>query len=185
MPISAILHFKISPKILPEHWPGFVVKGSSNGLRYRSYRIIRMIIHAASLDKSPPGFNCPHNSLIMHSTLKQSFWPSLLMGLTIAVFSVTASFAKAAISTDSVSYLQKFSSTLAILRVLQGITSTLTNVALNQILELIQWSLVSRNNGLRLLTFLSISPTTGVLGMLGMVLRKYPRACDRAWAVCR
>src|SRR5947207_1053156 len=120
--------------------------------------------------------------MVMHSTFKQFIWPSLLTGFTIAVFCVTAVFAEASVSVNSVSYLKKFGSTLAILRILQGLTFTLTSLTLNPPLELIQWSLASRNNGLRLLTFLSISPTTGVLGMLGMVFRENPKACDRAWA---
>lgn len=130
------------------------------------------------------------NQLVMHPILRQSRWHWLLTVLTTAVFGLTASFAKTSISTDSYFFrksffFKKFSSTVAILRFLQGITSTLTGFTLQQTLELIQWSLLSQKDGMRLLTFLSISPATGFLGMLGMVVLGGPTVCDRAWSLCR
>src|ERR1700733_7652550 len=128
----------------------------------------------------------------MNQNLKQNLKQSLSHWswtvFTTAVFGLTAAFARASVSTDSSffhdSFFRKFSSTLAILRFLQGTTSTLTSLICNKTLELIQWSLLTPNDGIRLLTFLSISPTTGFFGLLQM-FGKEPKACDRAWAVCR
>ena len=126
----------------------------------------------------------------MNPILKQGLWHWLLTVFTTAVFGLTAAFAKASISVDSYFFrksffFKKFGSTLAILRLLQGITSTLTGITLQQTLEMIQWSLLSRRDGMRLLTFLSISPATGFLGMFWMVVLGGHKACDRAWSLYR
>jgi hypothetical protein len=110
------------------------------------------------------------------------------VALATTIFALTAAFAKASISVDSTSaprHILGFSSTLAVLRVLQGITSTVTALVLGQTLELLQWTLSSRESGLRLLSLLSISPTTGILGMLEIIRRRAPKAADRFWALLR
>jgi hypothetical protein len=131
------------------------------------------------------------NQLAMNPLLKQSLSHWLWTVFTTAVFGLTAAFVRTSISADSYFFrgsftFKGFSSTLAILRFLQETTSTLTGFSLHQTLELIQWSLLSQGDGMRLLTFLSICPATGFLGMLWMiVVIKSPKACDRAWAGCR
>ncbi|KAF2464867.1 uncharacterized protein BDR25DRAFT_318859 [Lindgomyces ingoldianus] len=65
-----------------------------------------------------------------------------------------------------------FSSALTVLRFLQGLTSTCTTFVLLQTFEMLEWTLASRNGGLMLLNFLSLSPTTGFLGILWLLLKK-------------
>lgn len=130
------------------------------------------------------------NQLVMNPILRQSLGHWLWTVFTTAVFGLTAAFAKTSISTDSYFFrksffFKKFSSTLAILRLLQGITSTLTGITLQQTLEMTQWSLLSRRDGMRLLTFLSICPATGFLGMFWMIVLCGHKACDRAWSLWR
>lgn len=123
--------------------------------------------------------------VVMRSIIKQSFWQYGLTVLTTAVFIITAVFSQNSTSVSSISFLKKFSSTLAVLRILQGFTSALTTLALNQTLESIQWSLVSQENGLRLLNFLSISPTTGIVGMLKMAFLGKRQPSDQVWTIGR
>lgn len=78
-----------------------------------------------------------------------------------------------------------FSNTVVILRVLQGLTSAATAVTVSQAYEGIQWNLSSRETGLRLHSFLSLSPSTGLWGVvqLGFAARQQPG--DRAFAILR
>src|SRR5437762_8965431 len=125
----------------------------------------------------------------MNPNLKQSLSHFFWTVITTAIFGLTAAFARASISTDS-SFLRSsfffkgFTSTLAILRFLQGATPTLTSFTVQQTLELTQWSLLSQGDGMPLLTFLSISPATGLLGMFWIIVTR-SNACGRAWAVLR
>ncbi|GAB7354876.1 hypothetical protein MBLNU459_g5518t1 [Dothideomycetes sp. NU459] len=78
-----------------------------------------------------------------------------------------------------------FSSTVVILRVLQGLTSALTAAAVAQSFEGIEWALASRDRGVRLLSFLGISPTTGIIGAVKLLFGDQVRPSDRMWAVSR
>jgi len=78
-----------------------------------------------------------------------------------------------------------FSSTVVTLRVLQGLTSALTALAVAQTCENIQWILASRTDGMRLLSFLGLSPSAGLWGAAQMVFRKRHQMQDRAVAGLR
>ena len=78
-----------------------------------------------------------------------------------------------------------FSSTVTVLRVLQGLTSTLTAAAVARSFEGIQWTLASRDDGLRLLSFLGLSPSTSVIGAAKLVYGRKEQQSDRAWAALK
>lgn len=78
-----------------------------------------------------------------------------------------------------------FTATVAILTVLQGLISYFTADAVAQSFETIQWTLASRDGGLRLLSFLALSPTTGVIGALKLVFGKHEKLPDRFSAASR
>ena len=78
-----------------------------------------------------------------------------------------------------------FSSTVTILRILQGLTSTFTAAAVAQTFEGIQWTLASRGGGLRLLSFLGLSPSTGIFGAVKLVFGRTEQLSDRASATLR
>jgi hypothetical protein len=111
-----------------------------------------------------------------------------------ALFAVTAWFAASTFSgkpgNQANHILQShlkisFSSTVTVLRVLQGLTSTFTAAAVAQSFEGIQWTLASRDHGLRLLSFLGLSPTTGIFGAIKLVFGRKEQRSDRAWAASR
>lgn len=60
---------------------------------------------------------------------------------------------------------QYFSDTVTVLRVVQGVASWTTLCAVSASLELVVWALASSKCGSRVLTLLSLSPTTGFLGV--------------------
>ncbi|KAH0834433.1 hypothetical protein FOPE_03614 [Fonsecaea pedrosoi] len=96
------------------------------------------------------------------TAVKDKFFHFVLTAVTTAFFTMTALFGAYSTSATSISLVVKrFSSAIAILRILQSLTSASTSFLLNYTLEVIQWTLCSRRDGLRLLSFLSISPTTG------------------------
>jgi hypothetical protein len=78
-----------------------------------------------------------------------------------------------------------FSDTVVILRVLQGLTSAATAVTVSQAYEGIQWNLSSRKRGLRLHSFLSLSPSTGLWGVVQLGFAAGQQPCDRAFAILR
>lgn len=80
-----------------------------------------------------------------------------------------ARLAENLIQTDN----QYFSETVKILRVVQGVASWNTLCAVSASLELVGWALASSKSGSRILTLLSLSPTTGFLGVARL-------ACTRA-----
>lgn len=78
-----------------------------------------------------------------------------------------------------------FSSTVVILRVLQGLTSTLTAIVIDQSFEGVQWMLASHDSGVELLNFVRLSPATGIFGLIKLLFRGVRHQSDRAWAVLR
>ncbi|KIW81980.1 hypothetical protein Z517_05006 [Fonsecaea pedrosoi CBS 271.37] len=96
------------------------------------------------------------------TAVKDKLFHFVLTAVTTAFFIMTALFGSYSTSATSISLVVKrFSSAIAVLRILQSLTSASTSFLLNYTLEVIQWTLCSRRDGLRLLSFLSISPTTG------------------------
>ena len=111
-----------------------------------------------------------------------------------ALFAVTAWFAASTFSDkpgNQADYIFQshfkisFSSTVTVLRVLQGLTSISTAAAVAGSFERMQWTLASRDRGLRLLSFLGLSPTTGIFGTVKLVFGRKEQNSDRAWAAFR
>lgn len=124
------------------------------------------------------------------SALRQH-WINILWTVLASVsFSVTAWFARATLSMARVAELQQtvhlsLSNTLGILRALQEVTSVLTGFIINQTFEVIEWSLVSGRGGMRALSFLTLSPTTSLLGVAGVAFGLRGKTADRMWAIFR
>lgn len=77
------------------------------------------------------------------------------------------------------------SSTLTILRLLQGLLSTCSVFVLLQAFELLTWASISRNSGSRILHLLGLSPTTGILGTCSIGLSKHAKWVDRGSAILK
>ena len=117
-----------------------------------------------------------------------------LVSASTALFAVTAWFAGSTFAgkpgNQANHILQShlkisFSLTVTVLRVLQGLTSTFTAAAVAQSFEGLQWTLASRDCGVRLLSFLGLSPSTGILGAIKLVIGKKEQQVDRAWAASK
>ena len=111
-----------------------------------------------------------------------------------ALFAITAWFAASTFSDeprDQANHILQsllkvsFSSTVTILRILQGLTSTLTAAAVARSFEGIQWTLASRDTGIRSLSFLGLSPSTSIIGAAKLVYGKKEQQSDRAWAASK
>ncbi|KAF2005758.1 hypothetical protein P154DRAFT_551439 [Amniculicola lignicola CBS 123094] len=74
---------------------------------------------------------------------------------------------------------------LALLRFVQGVLSTFTTLALMQALELLQWALAGRDNGVSSVGFLGVAPTTTITGVASIVTSKVSRLHERFWGICR
>ena len=78
-----------------------------------------------------------------------------------------------------------FTNTIVILRVLQSLTLAATAVTVSQAYEGTQWTLATRDMGLRLHSFLSLSPSTGLWGVVQLSLVKKQKLSDRIFAILR
>ncbi|KAF2470127.1 uncharacterized protein BDR25DRAFT_152192, partial [Lindgomyces ingoldianus] len=76
-------------------------------------------------------------------------------------------------------------STLAVLRITQGILSTCTTIGLMRALEMLQWGLAGRHHGLEGSTFLGLSPTTHLLGVFRISISRISKWPARAWGLGR
>jgi hypothetical protein len=76
-------------------------------------------------------------------------------------------------------------STLAVLRITQGVLSTCSTIALMRALEMLQWGLAGRDHGLEGSAFLSLSPSTHIFGVLRIVLSRISKWTARAWGLVR
>lgn len=94
-----------------------------------------------------------------------------LAAASTTLFAVTAWFAASAFSSSPRNQANQillshfhvsFSLTITVLRILQGLTSTFTAAAVAQTFEEIQWTLASRDDGFRILSFLGIAPSTSI-----------------------
>ncbi|EXJ61433.1 uncharacterized protein A1O5_11749 [Cladophialophora psammophila CBS 110553] len=77
------------------------------------------------------------------------------------------------------------SNTLTILRLLEGVLSVYTSAVMLRACELLQWSLSSRRDGVDALRLLGLSPTTGILGKIGLTFSKHASWKDRLAASTR
>lgn len=76
-------------------------------------------------------------------------------------------------------------SALAVLRVTQGILSTVTTLGLMKALEMLQWGLAGRVHGLRSNVFLALSPTTPISEVFCIVISRMSSWAARAWGLIR
>jgi hypothetical protein len=118
----------------------------------------------------------------------------LLVVLATALFAFTSWFVRAAFSgeagvrvSQALSKLLKWEvgDALAVLRVSQGVLSTVTTLALMTAFELIQWALASRERGVSVSSFLGLSPTTAPWGVAMVALSRASRLPERLWGTIR
>jgi hypothetical protein len=129
----------------------------------------------------------------MKSPFRHSLFHVFCTVLVTVVFAVTSWFAQATFSANSTAEATNilnaihisFGSTIAVLRFLQGLTSTCIIIVLNQAFERIQWSLASSEYGIRLLSLLSLSPATSLYGIFGIAFGRRASILDRIWALLR
>ena len=76
-------------------------------------------------------------------------------------------------------------SALAVLRVTQGFLSTLITIALMKALEMLQWALAGRAQGLGSNVFLSLSPTTPIVEVFRIVISRRSNWIARFWGLIR
>ena len=112
------------------------------------------------------------------------------VALASVSFAATAWFARATFSANMLADVRKtahlsLSNTLGVLRTLQEVTSVLTGLVLNNTFEVIEWSLASGDRGIGALSLLSLSPTTRLLGVVGVAFSRRGRVADRLWALLR
>ncbi len=115
----------------------------------------------------------------------------LTMTVATATFISTAWFANATFSNRSFAHSKAIlknvlhidiSDTLTVLAVLQGVLSFLMGILLDNVLEIIQWSLMGRDNGLPALSILGLNPATGAMGTAGILCSGMATKTDRFWA---
>jgi len=170
--------------------PGYTLLGSGSDQH-------SLLSEPPADQKSRSSRRSPRNShRISHATeVKGVFrrhWQTILWTVLASIsFAFTAWFARATFSMDRVTTLQKIlhlslANTLGTLRALQEVTSVLTGFMINRTFEVIEWSLVSGSGGMRVLSFLTLSPTTSLLGVAGVAFgQRGGRISDRLWAVFR
>lgn len=157
------------------------------------------MVRYSGVDSSNPELDEPPKTIRQLEPIPKSLsiWRLARSSLTLLstlLFAITAWFAASTFAEDPrsqadhifQSWLQiSFGSTVIILRVLQGLTSTMTALAVSQAQESIQWMLVNRHEGLRLISFLGLSPSTGVWGFIQLCFGRRLQFGDRAFAVLR
>lgn len=118
----------------------------------------------------------------------------LLAALSTGTFTLTVWYADAAFSAELTIHAAKavnklfrieFGSAIAILRILQGLLATLTTASLYNAFEIVQWAHISDQDGAECLRVLGISPSTGVIGTLGLLVDRQARMVDRGWSSLR
>lgn len=77
------------------------------------------------------------------------------------------------------------STTLGIVRVLQGLLAAISSFALIRSFTYIYWILISRQNGLSYLSFLALAPSTLTLGKFEIILSSASRLSTRVMAFSR
>ena len=74
------------------------------------------------------------------------------------------------------------SDTLSILRLLQSILTILTTMMIAKCFDMIVWVLTKRSGGISTLKYLSLSPATGIYGILRLITCKRMKIMDKAIA---
>jgi hypothetical protein len=118
----------------------------------------------------------------------------LLVILASVCFGVTAWFAQATFSSKTFTSARDFfksqfqvdiGDTLTILAVLSRLLTLLTALILDSVLDVLQWALICRDQGVSMSSVLAISGTTGPLGTLGILIGKGPEPVARIWAAAK
>lgn len=135
-----------------------------------------------------------HSRVTRWETLGHTYSILLLALFTSAIFVLTAWYAQATFSDETTTAFRRslarifkveVGSALAILRTLQGVLTTLSTIALFKAFELVQWALVGQEKGVDVLKLLGVSPSTGLLGTMGVVLNGRSRVSDKLWATAK
>lgn len=107
--------------------------------------------------------------------------------INTALFAVTIWFSRLAFlvedGSQAIPHLH-FGSGLAILRFLQGVTSTYTTFSVANTFEVLEWTVV-KSFGVLLPTFLALSPTTSLLGLLMLLISCRTKSIDKSLSVLR
>ncbi|KAF2122772.1 hypothetical protein BDV96DRAFT_639340 [Lophiotrema nucula] len=74
---------------------------------------------------------------------------------------------------------------LSVLRIAQGLLTTFTVLALTNAFELLQWALSGRPRGIGFASFLGLSPTTSLLGVVAIAMSRVSRLPERVWGFTR
>src|SRR6266536_5313410 len=139
-------------------------------------------------------YNSRHSKVTRWETLGHTYSILLLALFTSLGFVLTAWYAQAIYSDETKTAFQRFlariykvevGSALTILRILQGALTTLSTIALFKAFELVQWALVGQEKGVNALRLLGVSPSTGLLGTIGVVLNRRSRVSDKLWATAK
>ncbi|KAK1750897.1 hypothetical protein QBC47DRAFT_88788 [Echria macrotheca] len=77
------------------------------------------------------------------------------------------------------------STTLTLVRALQGLLTTALTVALATTFSYLQWGFVHRSPGMPYLRHLALSPTTSIWGTIRLILHPSPAWKSRLWALFR
>jgi hypothetical protein len=124
-----------------------------------------------------------------------NLWLQLLSSiLALALFSVVVLFVQATPSAQwrsdqklGLSSLdrQDISTTLGVLRLAQGLLAAITASALTEAFVFLQWKLMTSPTGLSYHSLLGLSPTTGNLGTIALVVASAPKLPSKLWALMR
>ena len=146
---------------------------------------------AQLLQIKEPSARSYHESTTIRRPIAQQAFPVLSTTLATIAFIITAWFAQATFSPQSLSNMSQvfrylpMSNTLGVLRTFQEFTSVLTGFVLNSAFEAIEWAAVGNVDGLNALSFLSLSPSTSLVGVLGIVFGRRARLRHRFWGIVR
>ena len=128
------------------------------------------------------------------SRLSATWYLLLLVALSTLIFVFTTWFVQAAFSGETglrasqvLSKLLKadVGDALAVLRIAQGVLSTFTVLALTNAFELVQWALSGRQRGIGFASFLGLSPTTSLWGVVAIAVSRVSRLPERVWGFTR
>ena len=146
---------------------------------------------AQLLQTKEPSAQSHHESTTIRRPIVQQAFPVLSTTLATVAFIITGWFAQATFSPQSLSNLSQafrylpMNNTLGVLRTFQEFTSVLTGLALNSAFEAIEWAAMGNADGLNALSFLSLSPSTSLVGVLGIVFGRRARLKHRFWGIVR
>jgi len=77
------------------------------------------------------------------------------------------------------------SATLGVLRLAQGVLAAITASALTEAFVFLQWKLMNSPDGMSYHSLLGLSPTTGNLGTIALLIAAAPRLPSKLWALMR